>query len=246
MQKYAIPSSISFLDRSPIVEGEYPILIRDLPSEGKPREKLLAQGPEALSMRELAALLLVTGTTREDVLEMSSRIVRDYGEKNIFAERNANRLSNDLDIPIVKACTIVAVGELIRRFASNTPSGFTTIRTSRDVYEHLSDMRDLRKEHLRGLYLNAHNRVIRDEIVSIGTVDANIIHARDVFRIAIECNAAAVVIAHNHPSGETDPSPEDVEVTNRLIQAGKIIGIPVLDHVIIARSSYASVPADYR
>ncbi len=243
MQKsgYIIPETALFLDRS---GHEYPLMFRDLPSDEKPREKLLAQGPDALSVRELTALLLVSGTIKEDVLEMASRIVRDYGEKNIFAERDARKLSEDLDLPIVKACTMVAAGELLRRMTNRGEGGFPTIRNARDAYEYLSDMRNLPREQLRGLYLNGHNRIIRDEVISVGTVNANIVHAREVFRTAIECNAVAVVLAHNHPSGEASPSKEDVEITRKLVEAGKLIGIHVLDHVIITKDAFRSANAE--
>ena len=244
MQKsiYYIPDTTLFLDRSP---REYPLIFRDLPSDEKPREKLLAHGPESLSVPELTALLLVTGTTKEDVAEMSARIVREYGEKSVFAERDPSKLSKELDIPIVKACSIVAVGELGRRLYEKSESGFKTIRTAKDVFEYLVDMRNLPKEHLRGLYLNSHNKVIADEVISIGTVNSNVVHAREVFRPAIERNAVAVILAHNHPSGESTPSAEDILITKQLVQAGKILGIRVLDHVIITKDAFASVSADY-
>jgi DNA repair protein RadC len=246
MQKnsYVIPDTHLFLDR-PLGGSEYPLLIRDLPPEGKPREKLLAQGPEALSARELLAIVLQVGTVKEDVIQMSERLIRGYGEGNFLAERDANKLSQEADIPLSKALQIVALGELGRRTYDKKESGFKTIRTARDVYDYLVDMRALPKEYLRALFLNAHNRVIRDEVVSIGTVNSNIVHPREVFRSGIESNAVAVIIAHNHPSGEAIPSAEDIEITRQLIQAGKILGIRVLDHVIIAKDSFASVKADY-
>ena len=247
MQKgasYVIRDMPLVLDRSPF-DQEYPLMIRDLPPEGKPREKLMAHGPEALTGAELAALLIVTGTTREDVLVMTDRIIREYGEKNVFEERNPAKLAKELDLPIVKACTIVAAGEIGRRLYSRNQSGFTSIRNARDVFDHLSELRNMPKEQMRGLYLNSHSRVIRDEVISVGTVGANFVHPREVFRPALESSAVAVVLAHNHPSGEATPSPEDIEVTNRLIQAGKIIGIRVLDHVIITKDAFTSVKADY-
>jgi DNA repair protein RadC len=176
---------------------------------------------------------------------MSDRLIRDYGEKSILAERNAVKLSADMDIPIVKACQIVACGELGRRFYDRTESGFVTIRNANDVYDYLQDMRNLPKEHLRGIYLNSHNRILRDEVISIGTVNSNMIHAREVFRPAIECNSAAVILAHNHPSGETVPSKEDTDITADLVRAGKILGINLIDHVIITKDSFVSVSADY-
>ena len=242
MPTYTIHDNAIILDR-PI--REYTLTIKDLPADGKPREKLMAQGPEALSLKELLAVVLSVGTVKEDVLEMSERIIREYGEKTILAERDPVRLSKDLDIPIVKACQIVATGELGRRFYDKTETGFTTIRTAKDVFEYLQDMRNLPKEHLRGLYLNSRNRIIRDEVISIGTINSNIIHPREVFRPAIECNAAAVVLAHNHPSGEAKPSDEDIEVTRQLVQAGKILGITVLDHVIITKHAFTSVNESY-
>ncbi len=242
MQTYAIRTGVQFLDKR---YREYPLTIHDLPVEEKPREKLISQGPEALSIRELLAVVLTTGTTKEDVIEMSNRLIRDYGEKSILAERKAERLSTDMDIPIVKACQIVATGELGRRLYDKVESGFTTIRTAKDVYEYLQDMRNLPKEHLRGLYLNSHNRIIRDEVISIGTVNSNMIHPREVFRPAIECNASAIVLAHNHPSGESTPSAEDIEITSQIVQAGKILGISVLDHLIITKQTFVSVNANY-
>ncbi len=242
MQTYAIRDNALILDRP---KREYVLTIKDLPTEGKPREKLVSSGPEAMTVKELLAIVLSTGTVKEDVLEMSARIIRDYGEKSILAERNPEKLSKDLDIPLIKACQIVAVGELGRRFYDKSESGFVTIRKAEDVYDYLQDMRNLPKEHLRGLYLNSHNRVIRDEVISIGTINSNLIHPREVFRPAIECNAAAVVLAHNHPSGEAKPSHEDIEITHQIIQAGKILGIRVLDHVIITKHAYSSVNANY-
>ena len=239
---YVIPNTNLFLDQRP---REYPLMFRDLPSEEKPREKLLAHGPEALSTAELTALLLVTGTTKEDILEMSTRLVRQYGEKSIFAERDPEKLSKELDIPAVKAYAIIAAGEIGRRLYQQSDNGFKVIRTAKDVYEYLADMRNLPKEHLRGLYLNSHNRIIADEVISIGTVNSNVVHPREVFRPALECNAVAVILAHNHPSGEVSASAEDVEITRQIVQAGKILGIRVLDHVIITKDAYTSVHADY-
>jgi DNA repair protein RadC len=242
MQKYAIPTNTLYLDGT---FREYKLTIHDMPNEDKPREKLMSGGPEALTLKELLAVVMSVGTAKEDVLEMSGRIIREYGEKSILAERNPQKLSTDMDIPIVKACQIVACGELGRRFYDKSESGFTTIRSAKDVYEYLQDMRNLSKEHLRGLYLNSHSKILRDEVISIGTVNSNMIHPREVFRPAIEANAAAIVLAHNHPSGEAAPSAEDIEITKQLVQAGKILGITVLDHVIITKNAFTSVNANY-
>lgn len=239
---YSLMDTDLFLDKS---SREYILKIHDLPLESQPREKLIKQGPEALSLQELLAILLNIGSKSEGVLEMSSRIIREYGEKSIMSEKNAEKLSSELNIPIMKATQIIACGEIGRRLYQKNDSGFAIIRSAKDVYEYLQDMHNLPKEHLRGLYLNSHNRIIHDEVISIGTINTNIIHPREVFRSAIEHSAAAIVLAHNHPSNIATPSAQDIEITQQLIQAGKIIGINVLDHVIITKSTYISINAQY-
>lgn len=243
MQTYAIHSNALFLDGT-FSRGQI-YTIKDLPPDQKPREKLISQGPDALTIRELLIVLLNVGTAKEEVAEMANRIIRDYGEKSILSEKNPEKLAKELDIPLGKACQIVATGELGRRFYDRSQNGFVSIRNANDVFEYLQDMRNLPKEHLRGLYLNSHNRIIRDEVISIGTINANMIHPREVFRPAIESNAAALILAHNHPSGEAVPSEADIEITTQLIEAGKIMGIALLDHVIITKDSFASVKANY-
>jgi DNA repair protein RadC len=243
-QKYIINDTDLFLDVAP-TERKYILKFRDLPDESKPREKLVSQGPEVLSIQELLAIVLNTGTVKEDVLTMSKRILREYGEKLAISERNPEKLSKELDIPLIKACQVVAVGELGRRFYERNASGFTIVRTAKEVYEHVRDMQNLPKEHLRGLYLNTHNQIIHDEVISIGTINSNIVHPREVFRPAVEYNAVAVILVHNHPSDNAEASVQDIEVTNQLIEAGRIMGINVLDHIIITKTSYTSVHAKY-
>lgn len=231
-----------FLDKG---DKEYILKIRDLPLENQPREKLIKHGPESLSIQELLAVILNTGNKSESVLEISNRIIREYGERSIFAETNAKKMSGNLSISIIKSCQIIACGEMGRRFYERNENGFTLIRTAKDVFEYLRDMRNLPKEHFRGLYLNSHNRIIHDEVISIGTINSNIVHPREVFRPAIEHNAVAIVLAHNHPSNTATPSVQDIEITKQLVQAGRIIGINVLDHVIITKDTFVSINANY-
>lgn len=223
----------------------YSFKIKDMPSEDKPREKLLKYGPSALTVVELVAILLSSGTRKEDVLSMASRIIRDYGERSLSSQTNAQVLAKELEIPIVKALQVVACAELGRRFFDRREHGQIIIRTAKDVYEYLKDLRTLPKEHLRGLYVNTHHRLIHDEVISIGTINSNLIHPREVFKPAIEYGAAAVILAHNHPSGIVTASAVDIEITNRVIEAGKIIGIPLVDHIIIGKNKFASIKADY-
>lgn len=250
---YMIKNSTSIMNHNdssvhsfPTEIKKYVLQIRDLPETDKPREKLLSQGPSALSTAELLAVILNTGTKKEGVLPMSERIIKEYGERALVNHRDAKKIAQDLDIPIVRATQIVAVGELGRRFYQKKGST-TMVRTAKDAFEYLADMQNLDKEHLRGLYLNNHYKVIHDEVISIGTVDANLIHPREVFKPALEYGAVAIILAHNHPSGITKASEADKEVTRQIIEAGKIMGITVLDHVIIGKGKFSSIelPYDY-
>lgn len=220
---------------------KYILRVKDLPEEEKPREKLVKQGPDILSANELLAVVLNVGTKKEEILSMTSRIIKEYGEKNITNEKNPRALEKELAIPLAKACQIVACFELGRRFFLKNNGGSPLIRTAKHVYEYLKDMRELPKEHLRGLYLNSRYRLVHDEVISIGSLTSNIIHPREVFKPAIEYSAAAIIIAHNHPSGNIKPSPSDIEITNQLAKAGRIMGIELLDHVIIAKNKFGSI-----
>jgi DNA repair protein RadC len=221
---------------------QYKILrVRDMADDEKPREKIIKDGVGALSSAELLAVILSVGTKKEEVFSMSSRLLREYGEKGIAYQKDPTVIEKDLKIPIVKACQIVACFELGRRFYQKKPGGSITLRTAKQAFEHLKEMGNLNKEQFRGLYLNTHYQLIHDEVISIGTLDASLVQPREVFRPALEYSAAAVIIAHNHPSGVLKATKADVEITNKLIEAGNILGIEVLDHLIIGKNKFASI-----
>ncbi len=222
-------------------ESQYILRVRDLPLEDKPREKMLAFGPSNLTHAELMAVLLGVGTRKEEVFAMSHRILREYGERAIVSEKNPKALAEALDIPIAKACQIVASLELGRRFYQDKAGKPVFVRTAQQAFEHLKGMRHLQKEQLRGLYLNSRCQVIHEEVISIGSLTANIVHPREVFRPALEHSAVAVIVAHNHPSGSLDPTRDDIETTRQLIAAGQVMGIDLLDHLIITDQDFASV-----
>ena len=224
---------------------QYVLKLRDLPTDDRPREKLLEHGVEALSLQELISIVLNTGSKKEDVKAMSAKIVREYGNSALTGTVDPVIMSRELDIPLGKACQVVACSEIGKRLYKKSDVGLAVIRTAEDVYKFLSEMQSLPKEQLRGLYLDTHNRVIHQEIISIGTINSNIVHPREVFRPALEYNAAAVVLAHNHPSGIVTPSISDSQITKQIIEAVKIIGIHLLDHVIITKEGFVSVPAEY-
>jgi DNA repair protein RadC len=225
-------------------DKEYVLKVRDLADEDKPREKLIKHGPEILSVAELLAILLNVGTKKEGVLQMTSRVLKEYGEKNIINQKNPKDLERDLDIPLTKACQIIACFELGRRLFKETKGGITIVRTPKQAFEYLKDMRDLPKEHLRGIYLNSRYQVIHDEVISIGSLTASVIHPREVFRPAIEYSAAALILAHNHPSGSIKPTQPDIEITNHLKKVGEMLGIDLLDHIIIAKNKFYSIMSD--
>lgn len=247
MDTYTILDTHQLLTDSPFSVSKSPTVykLRDLPQEKKPREKLLSQGAGALSNAELLAIILVQGTTKEDVLAMSKRMLREYGERSLLGVINPETMSKELGVPLTKALQIAACAELGKRFFKETNTGTTIINGPQDVFDHLHDMRALSKEQLRGLYLNSHHRVIHDEVISIGTIDANLVHPREVFRPALEYSAVAIVLAHNHPSGNISPSLADIEFTKQLVESGKIMGVTILDHVIITKEGFASVPVNY-
>jgi DNA repair protein RadC len=220
---------------------QYVMRVKDRPDEEKPREKLIRDGAGSLSSAELLTVVLGVGTKKEEVFSMSSRLLREYGEKGIAYQKDPLVIERDLNIPSVKACQIVACFELGRRFYQKRPGGSIVIRTAAQAFAHLKDMGNLNKEQFRGLYLNTHYQLIHDEVISLGTVDASLVQAREVFRPALEYSASALIIAHNHPSGVLKATKADIEVTDKLIEAGNILGIDVLDHLIIGKNKFISI-----
>lgn len=241
----ALPNSTTYqlVDRDIILsdDARYVLRVRDMPIEDKPREKMMKYGPSALDMAELVAVLWGVGTRKEDVLEMSRRVLKEYGERAILYETDPTKLAGALMIPQNKAQQLVAGLELGRRYFERRGERPVFVRTARQAYHHLHDMGLLNKEQLRGLYLNSRYQVVHEETISVGTLTSNIVHPREVFQPAIERGAVAVIVAHNHPSGDTEPTSHDLEVTSQLRAGGAILGIELLDHLIITRDTYRSL-----
>ncbi len=222
-------------------DHRYILKVRDLPLEEKPREKLNMLGPSSLSVAELVAVLLGVGTRKEEVMSMAERILKEYGEKAIVNEKSPKKLSEVVDIPIGKAAQIIAALEIGRRFFSEKYGKPAFVKTSAQAYEYLKPIGSLKKEQLRALYLNSRYQIIHDEVISVGSLTANIVHPREVFQPAVENGAAAIIIAHNHPSGSLEPTTEDISVTSQLVDGGRILGIEVLDHLVITAKNYSSI-----
>jgi len=215
------------------------IKIKELPHDEKPREKLRKFGPHALKNFELLAVILGRGTRREGVLELSRRLMKQYGKQAVFHEGDVEKLMGLFNISFVQACQVVACFELGRRLFSKEREIF--LRSPEEVYDYVKEMSLLKKECLRGLYLNTRNKLIKDEIISIGTLDRSISHPREIFSPAVLYSAASIILVHNHPSGDPTPSPEDIEFTKRIKEASRIMDIELLDHIIVGDGRFVSL-----
>lgn len=214
--------------------------IKDLPRVERPREKLLAYGTDKLSNTELLAILLRTGVKGMNAVELANAILKRLGGEGLAAA-DATSLKKLFGLGSTKSCEIVAAFELGRRLLNGKKSAL--LMSPEEVWRELRDIRDNRKEHMVVFFLDARNREITRRTISVGTVNASIVHPREVFEPAISHAAAQVIIAHNHPSGDPEPSPEDVRITAQLAEAGKILGIQVLDHVVVSASNFKSMKA---
>ena len=220
---------------------EHGVKILDLPLEDRPRERLIKHGAESLSNAELLAIILRTGTKNENAVNLANRLLKDYNLKQL-TQVALPQLRAISGIKEAKACQLLACFELAKRLEAFVEIPKPKIETSKDVYRLLSPkMRNLKKECFIALYLNTKNCLLREEIVSTGSLNANIIHPREVFKSAILESAAALIIAHNHPSGDPTPSKDDLELTERLIKVGRLVGIELLDHLIIGDGRFVSL-----
>ena len=214
--------------------------IKDISLENRPRERLEKQGPSVLSDAELLAIILKTGNKTENVIDMSNRLLSKYSFDKL-SMCSLTELQEINGIGSAKACQIIALFELNKRHSYSKTQG-KPIKTAKDVFEHCSPkLSSSDREHFMILHLDTKNRVIKDEIVSVGALTGTIAHPREVFKSAIKESAHSVILVHNHPSGDPTPSDEDLKMTERLLEAGEILGIKVLDHVIIGKGAWYSI-----
>ncbi len=213
--------------------------IKGLSKHEMPREKMIEKGAAGLRDYELMAILLRTGIEGKDVMHVSRDILKKFPTKSLLA-LDFKSLSEINGIGPAKACLLLAAFELTKRALEVEDNNLPTIVCAKDAVAQLQELRTARKEHFVVLYLNARNQLIYKETVSIGTLNASLIHPREVFKSAIDHLAASIIVAHNHPSGDTEPSDDDVMVTNRLKEAGKIMGIEIIDHIIITKNRFYS------
>lgn len=213
--------------------------IKEMSKSERPREKLIERGAENLKDEELLAILLRTGTKEKNVLELAKQILKNYPKKK-FLKLKYNDLIKIKGIDSAKACTILAAVELGKRILRVGEETLPKIESPKDVISQFSYLRDKTREHLAALYLNARNEVVFKKHLFIGTLNANICHPREIFKYALEKNAASVILVHNHPSGDSEPSEADIEITKRIKEVGKIMGIELLDHIIITKNKIFS------
>ncbi len=211
--------------------------IKDLPKIERPREKLIQYGPERLSNSELLAIVLRSGKKGENVIDLANKILKKYKSENL-PNLTYEELKNFSGLGPAKACEIIACFELGKRLLKGKIAGLYL--KPEDIWKELKDIRDHKKEHFVIFYLDSRNQEIKREIISVGSLNANLVHPREVFEPAVKNLAAQVILTHNHPSGDSDPSEEDIGLNKRLVEAGRILGIEVIDHIIITKSGYLS------
>jgi DNA repair protein RadC len=207
-----------------------------------PRERILDQGPRAATDVELLAAILGSGTASRRVGDMAGRLLDDGG-LTVLAHATADGLMHAPSFGPAQACRVLAAIELGRRIWCRSGPGDRPIRGPEDIQDRCRTYVAARKEHFLALHLNTRHVVVREELVSVGSLSASIVHPREVFRSAILETSASLILVHNHPSGDPTPSDDDVEITMRLAEVGELVGIPIVDHVVLGDGTFYSFRA---
>jgi len=219
----------------------YRTIIRDMPADERPRERLVRYGAEALSTSELLAIILRVGSSRGSAIALGNELLSRFGSLKAIAKATVEELSTVAGMGTAKAAQIKAAFELGKRLATATDERPLVNRPELAAGLIMEEMRYHDKEHFKALLLDTRNRCIAVRSVSIGSLNSNVAHPREVFHEAVSHSAAAMIVVHNHPSGDPTPSEEDKALTRRLVEAGKIMGIELLDHLVIGDGRWVSL-----
>lgn len=221
---------------------ENTLKIMDLPENERPRERLFRYGPESLSNSELLALILRSGSSGENIINLCNRILKEAGGLNGLLNCNAEEFMKLRGIKGAKAAQLLALAEISKRFKTYKSGEEYRINSPSDAADMVMEtMRSLKQEVLKIILVNTKNKVILTKDVSMGSINSSIVHPREVFMEAVRRSAASIIICHNHPSGDPTPSSEDINITHRLKECGKLLGIDLLDHLIIGNGTYISL-----
>jgi DNA repair protein RadC len=218
------------------------LYVRELPPDERPRERLKRLGPAALTTAELIAILFRTGSRKGGAQDVAQRLLARFGDLERVARASLEELCEVEGVGTVKAMEIKAALELGRRLAGFTGEEKPVIRSPQDASAlFMSDFQGLDKEHFRAVLLNTKNHVLKTVEISVGSLDSSLVHPRECFKPAVAASAASIILLHNHPSGDPEPSADDIAITKRLKEAGKTLGIDVLDHIIFGQGTFVSL-----
>ena len=215
--------------------------VRDLPKPERPRERLQKFGPEALSAQELLALVIGRGIPKTSVMNIAQELLAKFGNVKAIGQATIEELSQIKGIGLAKAAQIKACFELGKREDLEPELKHFDIKDPEAVVKAIrASIQDKAKEHFKLILLNPRNKIIGISTISVGTLNASLVHPREVFKDAIKHSAASVVLAHNHPSGDPEPSEDDLKITKKLVESGTILGIEVIDHIVIGKNNFCS------
>ncbi|MEW6702978.1 MAG: DNA repair protein RadC [Bacteroidota bacterium] len=217
--------------------------VKELPLGDRPREKLILRGAQSLTDTELIAILLRTGTKGKSVIQIAQELIQKSGGLNNLSAQTSEAIQKQLGIGKDKAATLIAAFEISRRADSQKKLfSLKKIVSPKDIAEiFIPLLRDKVKEEFYVICLNSANKIARVELISIGILNSNVVHPREIFKVAVENNSANIILLHNHPSGNPEPSNEDISLTRKMVEAGKLMDIQVFDHIIIAGGKFTSL-----
>ncbi|MFC0522455.1 DNA repair protein RadC [Pontibacillus salicampi] len=221
---------------------EASVLIKDVPQSDRPRERLMELGAKHLSNQELLAILLGSGLRNESVMSVAQRVLVHFEGLSLLRDATVEELTAIKGIGTAKAVVIIAALEIGKRMHNQRPGERYAVKSPDDAADYvMEEMRDLHQEHFVCIFLNTKNQIIHRQTIFIGSLNASIVHPREVYKEAVKRSAASIICAHNHPSGDPTPSQEDIHVTRRLTECGKMLGIELLDHIVIGDRKYISL-----